>query len=517
MSRTNRFVTGATLAYISQAVSLSVGLVLAPFLLHKLGQHDYGVWLLGFQVLSYLMLLDFGIIALLPRDLAQLTGKARMTGIAPDLSLVVGQTAKVVLYQMPVVILATAALWCFVPATWSSYRGLLAMILVGFVVAFPLRIFAATVEGLQDFKYFGTVNILVFLIGTAVTVALVLKGFRLYALAFSWIGMQVVSILAFTYRVWRRFPEALPRRLPPMDRKTLQYFFGRGFWVSLNQIATPLLSGSDLLLVGKLIGPAAVVPYSATGKLSGVLANQPQILMVSAVPGLSELKTGASKEHVRNVTAALMLAVLVLCGGIVTVVLAVNQAFVTRWLGAAQYGGLLLTLLLCVAMLIRQWNLVMQFVTFCFGHERRITLTVFMDGLMTAGAGYVLISLLGPRGGPLASMVGVCVVSLPSNLRALSREADTDVWTLVKPLWPWFWKCCVVAVFSAVAGSFWHAKTLAEIAVEAALAGLLYCAVMWPTAMRSPLAVYLRRIGSQISERALGGLFLRPVMRDSNV
>jgi len=37
---------------------------MAPFLLHRLGQHDFGVWIVGFQILSYLILLDFGVIAM---------------------------------------------------------------------------------------------------------------------------------------------------------------------------------------------------------------------------------------------------------------------------------------------------------------------------------------------------------------------------------------------------------------------------------------------------------------------
>jgi O-antigen/teichoic acid export membrane protein len=390
---------------------------------------------------------------------------------------------------------------------------LLGLILVGFVLAFPLRIFAATVEGLQDFKYFGTVNVFVFLFGTAATVVLVLQGFRLYALAFSWIGMQAGTILAFVYRVWTRFPEALPRRLPPMDRQTVKHFFRRGFWVSLNQVAQPLLAGSDLVLVGKLVGPAAVVPYSATGKLSGTLSNQSQILMVSAVPGLSELKTGASKDHIRNVTTALTLSVLVLCGAIVTVVLAINQGFVTRWLGAAQYGGLLLTASFCVAMLMRQWNLITQFVTFCFGHERRITITVFLDGIVTAGTGCLLVWLLGPLGGPLGSIVGVCAIGLPSNLRALSREAKTGIGSLVRPLWPWAWRFSVLGVLSGVLGSLWRPKTFVQIAFEAAMVGLLYCGVMWPVAMRSPVGVYLQRIRRQVSTRLFGTWFMRPVLR----
>src|SRR5205807_603116 len=146
---------------------------LAPFLLGRLGQHDFGVWLVGFQVLSYLMLLDFGIVALLPREVAYVTGKDRGTGLLPaDLSLIVGQTARVVLYQMPVVVLACAAVWLMMPTVWNVYRGVVGLVLVVFVCAFPLRIFSAILQGLQDVAFCGSMNLFTWSVATAVTVVL---------------------------------------------------------------------------------------------------------------------------------------------------------------------------------------------------------------------------------------------------------------------------------------------------------------------------------------------------------
>jgi hypothetical protein len=53
-----------------------VGLWLTPFMLTHIGQRDYGLWLVGAQILAYLMMLDFGIVALLPRETAYAMGRA---------------------------------------------------------------------------------------------------------------------------------------------------------------------------------------------------------------------------------------------------------------------------------------------------------------------------------------------------------------------------------------------------------------------------------------------------------
>ena len=52
----------------------------------------------------------------------------------------------------------------------------------------------------------------------------------------------------------------------------------------MSQIAQVLLNGTDVMIIGALLGPAAVVPYACTGKLVSVLANQPQAILQSAAP-----------------------------------------------------------------------------------------------------------------------------------------------------------------------------------------------------------------------------------------
>ena len=64
-------------------LTLVVGLWLTPFLLGRIGTHEYGLWLITTQILGYLMLLDLGVVALAPRETAYATGR-RISGEAND-------------------------------------------------------------------------------------------------------------------------------------------------------------------------------------------------------------------------------------------------------------------------------------------------------------------------------------------------------------------------------------------------------------------------------------------------
>ena len=75
MTRTHRFLSGFVTGYAHLILATIAGLWLTPFFLHHLGQSTYGLWLVGTQLVAYLLLMDLGIVALLPRETAYITGR----------------------------------------------------------------------------------------------------------------------------------------------------------------------------------------------------------------------------------------------------------------------------------------------------------------------------------------------------------------------------------------------------------------------------------------------------------
>lgn len=492
MSRTNRFLSGIGFGYASQILTTLVAFWLTPFLLHRIGQDKYGLWLVGTQLLFYLALLDLGVVALLPRETAYSTGRANASEEASDLPLIIGQTVRIIFWQMPLVAFGALVAWYMMPANWDALRHPIGVVLLAFVLTFPLRIFGAVLHGLQDLAFLGRMGIITYLLTTTVTVILIVAGWGLYALAVGWTLQQFTGALTSWYRLRTHFPGVLPRKLPEMRWSIARKRLGQGFWVSLNQVAQVLLNGTDILIIGKLFGPAAVVPFVITGKLIGVLSNQPQMLMASAGPALSQMRMGESRERLSEVCIALSQAMLMLSGAVVCVVLAVNQGFVGRWVGSNQYGGFWLTALILLSMLLRHWNLTVGYALFCFGYERRLCITALLDGALSVGAVLLFVRMYGLIGAPLGLIIGACLISLPGNLLALAHESNVSLWRLVQPLSPWFVRFVVLVFMAGVVARTWTPKTLLLLAGTAGTIGLVYLAVMFPLALRYPLGQYVR-------------------------
>jgi len=128
---------------------------------------------------------------------------------------------------------------------------------------------------------------------------------------------------------------------------------------------------------------------------------------------------------------------------------------------------------------------------FCYGLERRLSMITLVDGVVTFGASAGLIAWLGPIGGPIGSMLGVCLVSLPSNLSAVARQAGVSLPGLLRPLFPWFWRFVLVIGAASVMVWEWIPGGFMQTAVAGALAGLVYVAVMLTIGRQSVLWSYL--------------------------
>ena len=490
MSRSRRFLGGISLAYLNQAAVMLTGLWLARFYLKHLGQHDYGLWLAGSQLLAYLMLMDFGIVALLPREVAYATGRAGAG--EPEISPILGESARVVLLQTPVVALGALLLWLTVPAAWAPLKMPLFWVLLAFTATFPMRIFAATLEGLQDLAFLGTVQFFAWGANVLTSVLLISNGWGLEALAVGWIAFQAVTTASAITRLRRRFPWALPATLPKLDRAQIFTFFRRGFWLSVAQIAQSLLSGTDLLILTYVMGPSVAVVYSLTGKLVNVLSNQPQLLMNAASPAISELKATGNQPRLLVVSICLTRVMMIASGMVACVVLAVNERFVTYWVGKAEYGGFVLTCLLLAAMLVRHLNHTLVASLICYGKEKRISLTTFSDGVLTLGTSVIAIHLFGLIGAPIGSLLGASLVSVPRNLTGLAHEMGVRPMVLLSSLLPWFWRFLLAAAVAQFVRKLPLLQTVPGFFGLAAAVGIGYGLLVLPLFFREPLDQYTR-------------------------
>jgi O-antigen/teichoic acid export membrane protein len=508
MSRSRSFLSGALFSYVYQASLMLVGLWLTPFYIHTLGERDYGIWLVGLQVLNFLLLCDFGVIVVTPRDVAQASGVEHAELGSGEVARVVGQTLKVVLVQTVVVAVAALVLFFLRPAHDAALRGPVGLILAVFVISYPLRIFPAVLQGLQDYKFLGQLRLALWSISTVIMVAMLVLGARFYALACGWCLQQMAHDLVAFVHLRKSRPDLVSVEVWHKAGPLQWRWFARGFWVNVNQVAVALSAGSDLLIVGRAISAATVVVYSSTNKLIAVLQNQPQILASVALPGLSHMKASESRERTLQATTSLTQGMLLLAGAIACVILAANQQFVSLWLGAHFFGGLKLTAILLVTFLLRQVDYTLAVTLFAFGHEKWISIRALIDGVVSVALAFLLVGHWGMVGVAFGFFCGAAFVSVPADVWLLARTLEVSIPDLSRPYLPYLWRFAVTGCVALAVRNWFGAPNLLHLAITTSLVGVVYLLLMLPYVWTTPLRGYIEgamaTLTSAMRARVLG-------------
>lgn len=492
MSRTRRFLHGVGAGYLQQALTLIGGLWLTRFLLAQLGPSDYGTWLVALQWLAYLDLIDLGVVAILPREVAYATGGAAGSDHPYAAAIrVIRRAGRIALLQVPLVAAAGAVLWWWLYAHADMDAGMVGLILIVYVAQFPLRIFPAALQGLQDLAFLSWARVGLWLAQATAMVVGIYAGLGASALIVGWAVYQGLMPLACWVRLRRVYGAAddASAESPQQPARLLT----RGFWVSITRVAQLLLNGTEILLLQAVLGPAAVVVYVCSARLVTILSTQTYAIVLTAEPALSELRAAGHAERLTQVSVALRDVMLLLSGLMACVILATNAGFVAWWVGAERYAGDTLTFWLLGTMVVRHFTFTLGHLLFCCGYERALAVVGLLDGALTVGSGWLLIPSLGLLGPSVGSFLGVALVTLPITLVLLARDARVSLLTILGDHWPWLWRFAALACALAVLGQYWQPHGFAELVATGLVVCTAYAAVMLPIVWRSAVGTFLRQ------------------------
>ena len=492
-NRTNNFLSGVTASYFTQSAILVAGFFLTPFLLRKVGSGQYGWWLLANQFLGYLSLLDLGVLEMLPREVAYLTGKSikrELSKNSPEFIELVQNVFALTLFQSILMSVIAVIAWYFLPSTWSEVKNPLLLSLSIYILLFPFRIFESVLQGLQDIRFICSMRALAWLLGSLLTFFMVIYRPIIYSLIIGWGINQLFFTTVSARRFFKWFPDLkiLRHSLPKLSFS--RPYLRRSIWLSLGQISQIFLNGTDLTIVGSLSGPAAVSAYASTGKLLETLSNKPLVLMQSAVPGLSEIRY-RDFGRLATVMSSLTQLMLLCSGAVACLVLAINETFVIWWVGPKLFGGVSLTVFLVINMIIRHWATTQVYTVFCLGREREMTVVGVLDGLVTLILSILFCRHWGVIGVPIGSILSVCIISGPALLLVVQSEFSTSLRQIIISYIPWLSRLAIVAPLSHIVGRYSRDFGIYGLVLATISVVVLYTAIMLPLVKDGVLREYI--------------------------
>jgi len=261
--------------YAGSGVNVLVLFFLTPFVITRLGDEAYAVWVLVHSVAFYLYFFDLGAYDALVKYTAECDPEApddhdkleRLMGTA----IVLFGAAGVAALLTSLALAQWLVPWLGVSPNLVSTVQLVTVILgidAGF--HFMLAALVGLLEGQQRYDVLNGVNIVRRLIQAFATVALLSLGFGLVALAVLELLLSVIALGAVVALVSWLHPR-LSLTFTGFDTATWRRMRGYSVWALANELAAEGSSELDKLFIPAFLSLALLTPYSIACSIAAVV------------------------------------------------------------------------------------------------------------------------------------------------------------------------------------------------------------------------------------------------------
>jgi len=490
------------LAWAAFAFNVVISFFLSPFIVHRLGNAEYGVWVLLGSLVGYMGLLDLGVRSAVMRYVARhhARGEDEDAGRVASAGLMIFTAAGLVAVTGSVVIAVLLEhLFKIPPETLLIAR--IVVIVGGLNVAVSLvtGVFGGTVTAMQRFDLDAVIGIAIGAVRTVTLVAALRAGGGLLALAFIQLCCTVLQGGVY-FAVTRRLYPQLRYRLHKLRRDELRTIFSFSIYSSLINLSSVLTFSLNSVIIGANLPVAMITFYAIPATLMDYTRSIISAISQTMTPRASALDgLGAHRELEKVLLQAGMISSLVALPITITFMLR-GSAFIGLWMGpsyAATSGQILL--ILAVALSMAAGRQVVGSTMIGVNRHRDLVPFYLGEGLINLGLSVYWIRSLGLLGVALGTAVPNLVTTLLVAPWIVHRVLGTPVRTMMTALW--LRPLAAMIPFTAATWAverLWPARGLltffagVAVTLPVAAAGAWFLAIS--PAERSSLAASLRRL-----------------------
>ena len=345
----NQIKAGATLNYVIIALNALVGLLYTPYLIHCLGQSEYGLYSLVVPVVGYLTLLDFGF----GNAVIRYTAKFRAEGKQIEQYEMWGMFF--ILYCVIGIVAFCAGLGLYFNIdklfgnSMTDYEigraRILTIILVfNIAVNFPFSVFGAILSAYEEFIFQKVVNITRIMLNTAVMIVLLSQGLKSVTLV---VVQTVFNIATLFLNLWYCRRKLQVRLIfGCFNWSFLKDVTVYSFWIFLNAIMDKIYWSTGQFVLGAISGTIAVSIFAVGIHLQSMYMTFSTAISSVFLPRVSKMVAQGDDDKevsdlfIRTGRVQFLIMSLILCGFIVF-----GRPFIRIWAGEEYSDSYLITIL----------------------------------------------------------------------------------------------------------------------------------------------------------------------------
>lgn len=316
-------------------VSIIIGLFMFPFVIHRLGDPVYGIWILVGSLTGYLGILDLGIALSMVKYISEFKARDDRKALEQVVS-----SAFLLYCFIGLVSFLIACLLAFIaPKVFDigilSERTVRYLIMiVGFQIAigFPLSIFEGILKGYQRYDMEAYIEAFAIGVRTLLIVVFLLLGYGVVALALMCLVSSIVGhFLRLGFSM--RFLKKIRINIKSVKIDTLRLIFNYSWPLLVMVIAGKIVFHTDSIVIGIFMSASAITYYAVGWRLLSCLRQLIELMAATFIPVVSEFGTEKTSQKNQRllITTAKYASIIILFIGMVLIFF--GRRIINFWIG----------------------------------------------------------------------------------------------------------------------------------------------------------------------------------------
>lgn len=396
------------------ATNVLVGVFLSPFILHRLGDAAFGIWVLIFSITGYYGLFDLGIRS----SVVRYVSKAKANGDLHYASQVISTSLFSYTCIGGFAFLVTVLVSLYVDrffhieaAFQSPARWLLLMVGSAVALGFPLGVASGVLEGLQKFDVLSWTSIASTLVRAALIVVALQHGYGLLMAAFITVTLPLVTSVARTVIAARQLP--VPVSMKYVDRSTVREMAGYSGTMMIMIVSARLRFKSDSIIIGTFLSAVAITYFNIGSRIVDYAGEVVESLAQIFVPMSSHSHALGDMDRLKKIFVAGNRFCAFTIFPICAILIVLGRSVIEVWVGAryiAQSYPVLLVLLIPTTLMLAQ--AASGRVLLGMSRQRTWAIVTLIEGMVNVVLSVLLVRPYGIMGDALGTAVPLAATAI---------------------------------------------------------------------------------------------------------
>lgn len=502
---TRKIKYGAAMSYAQIFFGILSGLIYTPWMIHEIGQANYGLYMLTISLIS-MFAMDFGLDAAVSRFMSKYMAEgdedkaSRFLGVAYKLFTAIGFVLFIIL---TIVYFFLDSVYAGLTASELDKLKVLYVVAGLFIVmSFPAKPFTGILISHEYFLFSSALHLAEKIATVALMVTALLLGYGLYALVLvtAFVGTLVLLIeYVFIHR-----KTTVRANFRERDQGIYKDIFGFMTWSTVTLVAQRFILNITPSLLGILAGSASIALFSIGMVIEGYVWTIASSLGFLFLPKVSRMLSRDDRGAIAILFVRIGRIQLYIVGLIVMSFFVLGQEFMLLWVGESFRDSYYVALLLIAPSLV---TLTQDIANTTLIAENKVKYRAYAS-LIVASISITFSPILIPIYGPIGAAVAICI----GNIVGLVFYMNFVYRRVLKLDIRLFFRSCHLKIFPAlvlytiIGWGIQHTfpvSNLFAFAIKSFVLVVLYGVIMWLLTFDDSEKALVHQLFAQVKLRIL--------------